>query len=170
LVLLYTPIRPKAACRLTLENVDFRNPGKESISCWDKGKFVTVGIPTILLDRLKELRNKIRQNGQDSWLMPTLRKCPETLNVKFVRILRANDISVEHVDPKYGRKQRFEHCLYDLRHRFSNWVFGLTQSKQATKKITNHDTDKAMNHYLSSKDPFVLEQQRKILDLAPSVV
>jgi hypothetical protein len=60
--------------------------------------------------------------------------------------------------------------LYDLRHRFSNWVFGLTLSKHTTKQLTNHDTDQAMEHYLNLKDPFVLEQQRKVLDLAPRVI
>jgi integrase len=166
LILLYTPIRPTAASKLTFDMIDFDAKGSESITCYDKGKLVTCGIPTLLLECLQELRAKIKR-GKLTPKLSTLKGC---LNPPFVRILRANGISVELVDPKYGRRKKLEHCLYDLRHRFSNWVFGLTLSKHTTKQLTNHDTDQAMEHYLNLKDPFVLEQQRKVLDLAPRVI
>lgn len=170
LIILYTPIRPSAASKININMIDFGTKGKETITCFDKGKVVVTGIPTLLLEHLKQLREKIRRQGGSPWLTRKLKETDGNLNQGYVRILRANGITVKHVDPKYGRKMKFEHCLYDLRRRFSNWVLGLTGSKQATKKLTNHDTDEAMNHYLSSKDPFVLEQQRKILDLAPKII
>lgn len=172
LVILYTPIRPTAASKLSLDMIDFSQKGQESISCFDKGKPITAAIPRLLLNRLQKLRAKIEKDNTNPnrLLTPVLSRMKGALNSRFVRILRANGISVNHINPKYGQNKKFEHCLYDLRHRFSNWVFGLTQSKQATKKLTNHETDEAMEHYLNSKDPFVLEQQRKVLDLAPSVV
>jgi integrase len=168
LIVLYTPIRPSAASTLKIDMINFKNG---SITCYDKGKIVTVAPNKVLLEHLQRRCNKLRSEKRGPWLTQNLNhKDYRDRNRQFRDILLANDISMDRAKPKYGRKMRYEHCLYDLRHRFMNWVYGLTRSWDKTKTMTNHDSDEGMRPYPKDSDPFVLEQQRKLLDLAPKVI
>jgi integrase len=169
LIVLYTVIRPTAACSLRIDQIDFSSD-PPTITCRDKLKEVVAPIPKFLLKELKKRVRKLQRRGHELYLTETLRNSNLTTRTRqWNDILHAAGVPMPKLKQKYGPASRFEHSLYDCRHRFCNWVLGLTLSKATTKAITNHDSDDAMRSYLRFNDPFVLKQQELLLNKAPKV-
>jgi hypothetical protein len=113
---------------------------------------------------------KIRATEADPFLMPALfRKGVEGRSGGFKKIMGAVGIPLTKVDLPYAKVRQYAQCLYALRKTFNIWQYGMSTKLERQLRM-NHASAKAHRHYEDDLDPYVIQQELRLFNLAPRIV